>query len=476
MPDTFDPGHRRDAGRVFLLRALMTVVMLSPLPLGSNRPWAWDTLALLVAVLLGLHGLVTALVEDRHHFAPSRFAPGLALYGSVLVWIVLQAVPVLPESWASELWPAAAAAISKPLPATISIDPGATVSALLRLLTYGGVFWLAANLCRSSRAAQSALVCVAVGVTAYSLYGIAMHFAGVEAILWFPKESYLGDVTATFINRNSFASFAGIGFLCAIGWLFLLVEDKLHGSGIAREELREFVKVMLERAWFPLCAIIVSFTALTLSHSRAGLLSTLGGTIALLATVYAARIVPRAPMGWLAGVVTAFGLLAFVVSGDGVVKRLTEEGADSRIWAYGQQLKAIQDHPLSGTGFGTFERAFLAYRDAAHQETWDKGHSTYLENAVELGIPAALTLFASVAWIGGVCLYGVVTRHSHRIFPAVGLGATILVALHSSVDFSLQIPAVTVTWCLVAGIGWAQSWPRRRRGRSEAPGRRISTS
>jgi hypothetical protein len=44
----------------------------------------------------------------------------------------------------------------------------------------------------------------------------------------------------------------------------------------------------------------------------------------------------------------------------------------------------------------------------------------------------------------------------------MGVAATFLVALHAMVDFSLQIPAVTYTYCFLLGTAVAQSWSSRQ--------------
>jgi hypothetical protein len=43
----------------------------------------------------------------------------------------------------------------------------------------------------------------------------------------------------------------------------------------------------------------------------------------------------------------------------------------------------------------------------------------------------------------------------------VATSATVIVALHSFVDFSMQIQAVALTWTALLGAGVAQSWSSR---------------
>ena len=88
-------------------------------------------------------------------------------------------------------------------------------------------------------------------------------------------------------------------------------------------------------------------------------------------------------------------------------------------------------------------------------------HNTYLELAVELGLPASLILIAIPAWITYRCWRGQAERHRDALYPAVAVAASVLVGVHSLFDFSLQIPAVAAVYAMLLGGGFAQSWPTR---------------
>ncbi len=51
-------------------------------------------------------------------------------------------------------------------------------------------------------------------------------------------------------------------------------------------------------------------------------------------------------------------------------------------------------------------------------------------------------------------------RVGHVIYPASGVGATVLVGARSLVDFGLQIPAIAATYALIMGTAVTQSWRR----------------
>jgi hypothetical protein len=79
---------------------------------------------------------------------------------------------------------------------------------------------------------------------------------------------------------------------------------------------------------------------------------------------------------------------------------------------------------------------------------------------MELGWPMALGLVVCVLLLAMGCVRGVRRSNSHWVYPATGLAATVLVGLHATVDFSLQIPAVAIAYAAILGIACAQARSR----------------
>ncbi len=99
-----------------------------------------------------------------------------------------------------------------------------------------------------------------------------------------------------------------------------------------------------------------------------------------------------------------------------------------------------------GTGFGTFRDAFSAYRDGSCGlfGIWDRAHSVYLEALAGLGAAGAAAIAIGVVGLIVIFAIGVKNRRSLRVAPFAGLGITMLLLIHSAVDFSLQIPGLSV--------------------------------
>jgi O-antigen ligase len=119
--------------------------------------------------------------------------------------------------------------------------------------------------------------------------------------------------------------------------------------------------------------------------------------------------------------------------------------------------RAIGDNPALGFGYGTFADSFRLYDQVEDTVHYDRAHNTWLEDAFELGLPAALALFLALAGLAVTCWRGVARRHRDWVFPATGAAASVLVGIHAMVDFSLQLPAVAMLYAAIMGVGVAQS-------------------
>ncbi len=283
-------------------------------------------------------------------------------------------------------------------------------------------------------------------------------------ILWTEKWAYLNVVTSTFVNRNSFATYANLGILIALGLIaeaFLAVRsiNDFRRVGI------ELTKKLLGPRGILIFAFLLLITAMLLTGSRGGLLSFFGAAAFLLFLVFLVmRPKIRTALATLAVVlVLAGGLLA--LSGGLTLSRLDAVDTDANtdissagrfsIWqvAFGM----IGQRPWLGHGYGSFLDMFYVSRDDRFTVIFDMAHDTYIEHLVELGIPATVLLYTGPLLLFGMCVRGVFIRRRDQVVPLVGASATVLVGLHSLVDFSLQIPAVAVTYAAILGAGCAQA-------------------
>jgi O-antigen ligase len=444
-----------------VFRLLLAVVLLAPLPLGSNRPWAWSLLAVLIGALLAAWAVLVLAGRGRASMPLGRMTAVAVPFGLVLAWAFVQASGAVPASWWHPLWGDAAAALGRPPSGAISVNPELTRTAILRLASYGGIFWLAAQLGRERSRAREALVAVAMAGVAYATYGLIVHFAGWERILWLEKWAYPGDLTATFVGRNAYGAYAGLGALCCIALFVHALRPPRAG-----EERRAFdmAEIVLVRALPFLAGALVLGSALLLSHSRGAFLCTGAALVVLMLTLVVGRVTPPRTALLLGGAVLGIGLAVLAVSGDETIRRLAETGAahveEARPDLYRLTAVAIADAPWTGHGYGAFLPAFRMYRDTSLTTPvmWDYAHDVHLEIAMDLGLPATVLLYVALAVILGGCVRGLLRRRRDQIYPAVAITAATLLGTHGIVDFSVQMPAIAATLALLLGIGYAHSW------------------
>tara|TARA_E500000305_G_scaffold92432_1_gene80497 strand:+ start:666 stop:1892 length:1227 start_codon:yes stop_codon:yes gene_type:complete len=397
-------------------------------------------------------------VKIKHIRAP------LVLFTLTCAWVLVQLIPNIPFGLAHPAWQEVNIFFGSDIPERITIDPDGTVTGLLRWLAYAGVFWLSLQLGRDRAAAKTALTAFTVIAAAYALYGLIALFALDDTILLYDKWTGKGSVTSTFVNRNSYATFAGLGVIATTALIIGFLQRQSDLPLFSRERMREFLSHGLTSGTLAFLLLFVSVTALLLTGSRAGALSTLAALIVLVwRLIHGARLSAQSNIVCVAiFLVLGIGVVSF--SGGFLGERFTEGGDPLRTENYQQTLNAIEDHALLGSGLGSFPQVFPLYRDTEvlREKYVSKAHNTYLENALEVGVPGLMCLTLAIGLLAWQCWKGISVRSRDRHFPAMGLGVTVLVGLHSLVDFSLQIPAVTVAYMYLLGIGVAQSFSSRR--------------
>ena len=202
---------------LFWLFAL--TVALAPLPFGGNQPWAWSAIALTLGAIACLWGF--AAVFDRTLISSSTrlSLPYAAAFLVLALWLALQAGHLLPRSLQHPAWQEMREALGVDVAGALALAPDRAWTALMRLMSYAAAFWLALHLLRRRGLADRFLwLLVAAGV-AYAVYGLVVHLGDLKEVLWIDKYTYWESLTGTFINRNSYAAYAGIGLVVTVGLL-----------------------------------------------------------------------------------------------------------------------------------------------------------------------------------------------------------------------------------------------------------------
>ena len=469
----------------WLFYAFLGLLVWLPIPLGSNRPWAWSLMEAWVFVLgaLWLWGYIrgsgigdrgTESGEQAFVLTPVflKAKPVLILFAVWLGYLLLQMVP-LPVGLVSLISPEAGRmhGLVDGMGngsgwVTLSVAPHASAVFWLQTLAYVVIFCLMLLLVRSRRRLQLLAYTLVYAGLVQALYAATMHLAGVEYVLFIKKYVNIGHATGTFINRNHLSFYLVMCLSVGIGLLIA----QLGGSGAStwRQRLRSFIHLLFSAKMRLRLYLAVMVVALVLTHSRMGNTAffaslMIAGAIGLALSRHATR----STMILLASLIiidifivgTWFGV-------DKVAKRLSETtfAASSRdeVNVYG--LEQLGDYPGVGSGTGSFYPVFPRYRQEDVGGFYDHAHNEYLEFATDTGILGLGILGLAVIYTLAISIIAQYRRRDPlmRGMSFAAIMGIMAMLIHSGVEFVLHIPVNAVMVMVLMGLGWISAFGDRR--------------
>jgi hypothetical protein len=457
-----------------LLAGFVAVLALAPLPYGSRPPWAELALGVGIgAILLAwsaliLTGLTTVALPLRRLFLPA-VCVAVALTWAFVQSLDLNAFASLTgielSALAHPIWALTSAALGGDAGSYISVDPETTRHAVFTSTLSVGAFLIAFELARDGARARLLVGGVVAIAFAYAAAAIASQYFPFDAqAMLFPSPLPAPDrIARPFASANHFATFMTLGAVAG----FALFVETLRQSTVwdrgLRATLRTSAKALAGANIVWLMASVAIVAALVLSHSRSGVIAFLIGVVALIIALAAGRGFNAAEesgrRAMTAILVAALGIAA-VVSIGVLTGHMAQEGPSdtTRAALTDSSMKAIAAAPLVGHGFGAFERYQQLFADGAVVAPATEANNDLIETLADLGLPAGFAFITGPVLLAGMCFTGCLRRRRDRLYPAIGFAASVAVAVHALVEFSLQIPAVAVTYAALLGLGVAQSW------------------
>jgi putative inorganic carbon (HCO3(-)) transporter len=456
-----------------LFWALLALLVWAPIPLGSNRAWAWMILEIWIFALLGAWLVLWAFGKVA---VPEPALRAWPVWTLLLLWLALQAIHVvpMPPEWIAVLSPESARMQSlvadlgvRRDSMTLSVDPQASSVSLVKSLAYVGLFFLTlAIVNRRSRVLMLARVIVYAAV-ASAFYAVLMHLAGVEHEYFGTLMTHGAQASGTFANRNHFAGFLEMSLAVGIGLLVAGLSDR------RMDTWKKFFQVTIEWILSPkmllrlsLCILVI---ALTTTHSRMGNTAFFASLLVAGALgIVLSRHATRNTVLLLASLVAID--LFIVGSWFGVEKlaqRLeatTMENVQEREDPAAYTVPLIKDYVVFGAGPGTFYVTFPRYRPQKVANYYDYAHNDYAQFAAENGLLGLGLLGLAVAFTLGAALVAQWQRRDPLMrgmsFACV-MGITAIL-IHSWVDFNLQIPANATLFMVLLALGWISLYHDRR--------------
>jgi hypothetical protein len=478
------PSSPESAGALSVARQLagLTVfalfylfILVAPLPMGGNRDWAWAPMAVATGAFAlccaaGLAGREALVVTEQER------TPLLALIACFLLLVVvalLQMSTLAPHTGSAWYYERAAELLGQAHAAVPSLAIDASRDALLKCLACAAVFLVARVLFRERRWARLLLVAVMLSAAlnmSYAMYAeFKNHSCYVGAYL---KKQGTFDfahdhclMSGTFVGSNTFACFVGMGLVATIALLLASSYRENRRSGREGDSYNEGDKGRDLAAWLtgPRMALIAMALYLLggalFSASRAGVAVTMAGIAALMYLLARGRSHRRIGRTAIVGIV--FGFIVFCIAGGAFVTkmgRLSDVANLSRVVFWRQSLVMVAESPWLGWGLGSYPDIYAIHQPISIPQPNDKAHSTPVEFFVELGIPGGIAALAAGLLPWGVCLFGALRRRRRRYLPTAAFAVSGVAMLHSTIDFSLQIPAIGFVVSALLGMGWAQAF------------------
>ncbi len=336
-----------------------------------------------------------------------------------------------------------------------SINREETIFEVMRLSTMVMVYFLVAY-ALSPKPDKKVLAFAIVGIgfleATYGLSEFIMH-RPLFQITWVNLPRSILRVSGTLVNYNHFAGlmemciFLGFGLIMAVG-----TKERVQSELLAKRALLAIP-----------CGIMI--LALILSLSRGGWASFIAGALFFM-SIFLWKEHPL----WSRVLAIAFMVMILVgafimgVNREPLIKRFEsletlyrepeQISNDTRISIWKSTAGMIQDHPWTGTGWGTLRSAYPSYRRDYFFHGVEFAHNDYLQIAAGTGLPGLFFFLLFLFMLFREGFHVIRTQDQEFLAKAMpGVMAGLFAILfHELVDFNLMIPSNAMIFFALAGI------------------------
>lgn len=445
----------RQSDQLLWILFLILVVWI-PLPLGSNRAWAWHLLELTSFILAGswyrLRLQNKVRVSDPLRHSRWLLAPMLG-FAAV---IVLQLIPLPSNLTASLRWldPAIETGAWTP----VSTDPYISWIHLRTTLGFTCLGFLTVALTNSRERLKILATTIVISGVFQGVYGSLMTLSGVEYGFFIKKEGFIGVATGTFWNRNHLANYLVLAISCGTGLLLAgLYQTKANSW---RERSRRLLQTLLSSKTLIRLGLAMMVITLVLTKSRMGNFSFFSSLILSgFVWLWLTRRLTKGSILLLVSLIVIDSLIVGAWFGIDKVKERMETTAfseESRDEVNRDTWQLILDQPILGSGAGSYYTTFPRYRQDDIHLYYDHAHNDYFELLAEHGILGCLPL---LLLIGMAMTKAIATMRQRKtlLFQAIAFAPMMAITamiMHSTVDFNLQIPANAATFVIILAMAW----------------------
>lgn len=349
---------------------------------------------------------------------------------------------------------------------TFTIDRDATLRELVKLVSLAGAFATGYVVGASDRRTRLLAFLVVAASAVYAGWAFAQHFTAAGMLFGAEKPYHLDRLTASFLSANTAATALGMLAVIAAARIARAVKESTSAEAVDSP----WAEQLARKAGVAAIALLLLVSCIVETRSRFGIAAS--GAALLILAAWEARAVTqgRSHAGAHGAIVATLvgGVVLAVIavfSAGETVERLGAAAGDagSRMAAYEAHFRLFLASPLRGHGLGSFPALNGMIQTLENHPALDQLnalHNVYLQWLEETGIAGATLMFGCIACLLAHVWRGFAHRSSMRSWLRAVLLASLLVLLHSLVDYGLQVPSVAWQWALWLGVGCGIAAPR----------------
>ncbi len=436
----------------FFLYSLCALIIYAPIPLGTNRIWASSILEFFIFTLFLTH-LLSCIKTKKSFYSPRYSLAVIAPLSITSLWLVLQITPGLGSLLGRSI-------------STLSFDPSLTHIMLLKTLAIIQFAWLVFYYVNTKETLYKFAIAILLAGLFQALYAswLNLNVGMASPIFSIP---YSKAAVGTFIYKNQLANYLALCLSIGIG--VLVSQLSLGGSGSqVRHKIRDIASILLSSKMLMRLSLIIMIIALILTRSRMGNSAFFLALAAI--SIFSFFFYNRKPK-YLRPLILSFFILDLILVGtifgvEKVKQRLVETSlaSETRDEVVRDSIPMILEHPIFGSGGGSFYSSFPQYQAQPYSGFYDHAHNDYIQFAAELGLPMTLLLGAMVLY----CLFislKTIRKRKTPLYQGISFGcaaAIVHMLLHSTVDFSLQSPAIALLFVSILSLSLIAAHLKRK--------------
>lgn len=434
-----------------LFHHLLAIIVCLPLPLASNRPWAWS---LMEAWIFGLFGVWLLFVFQKKTQLPTYWKQCWLPLAALIGFACLTLFQLMPFDHSQK----SILLLNEMRWNQFSLDPHATLQHLFKTLAYICLFILTLALVNTEKRIKMVLMTFFLSGLFQASYGALMTLTKLEYIFLMKKEHYVGMATGTFVNRNHFSNY--LVMCVAAGTALLLIDFSTQRAKSWKQRIIGILRFIMSKKMLLRIGIAMIVVGIVLSRSRMGNTSFFISLIlaGLLWMILTKRISRKAIILLISFIVIDLWVVGNWFGFEKVQARIqnTTSSAETRDEVIRDTFIYIQEHSIIGTGGGSYYSVYPLYKSPDVNGFYNHTHNDYLQIISEYGL-IGVCIIAILVLSTGFTAIRTMLKRRNPVMQSVGfmcLMSIFALLMHSLVDFNLQMMANAASIVIILALCW----------------------